>query len=158
MQARAAFREARPTLLQRVAVWWRRPSLDRALAAGASDSALLRIRGEQLVTVQTRTRIADGIELAMADEAARARRPHGSPVQRVALALAHPELVWLVAALRTAADPPPQAVAMALELVTDDAGPLYTPSSAGALRDTARRISAQLLARSEAEPWTAHET
>ena len=113
-------------------MWWRRPSLDRALAAGATGSALLRIRGEHLVTADSRTRIADGIELAMADETARARRPHGSPLQRVALALAHPELVWLVAALRTTADPTPQAVAMALELVTDDAGPLYTPTSATA--------------------------
>jgi hypothetical protein len=35
---------------------------------------------------------------------------------------------------------------MALELVTDDAGPLYTPASATALRDAACRISAALLA------------
>jgi hypothetical protein len=142
-----ALAPSRPTALQRLAVWWRRPSLDRALAAGAADSALLRIRGDQLTDLEARTRIADGLELAMTDEAARARRPHGCALQRVALALAHCELVWLSAALRTTVDPPPQAVAMALELVTDDTGPLYTAVSATALRDAARRISAALLAR-----------
>jgi hypothetical protein len=149
MQAGATSLAARPTLVQRAIVWWRGPSLDRTLAAGAADSAVLRLRARQLVAPASRTRIADGIELAMADEAGRARRPHSSPLQRVSLALAHPELVWLVAALRTTVDPSPRAVALALQLVIDDGGPLYTPRSATELRDTARRISAQLFASSD---------
>ncbi|MDA0164458.1 hypothetical protein OM076_29580 [Solirubrobacter ginsenosidimutans] len=147
MSAQAQASAPSPTFLLRAVVWWRKPSLDRALAAGTTDTAALRLRAEQLVALDSRTRIADGIELAMADEGARARRPHSSPVQRVSLALAHPELVWLVASLRTAGEPSAQAVAQALQLLTDDAGPLYTPKSVTELRDTAGRISTQLIAR-----------
>src|ERR1700754_1717223 len=102
----------RPTLGVRVVVWLRSASLDRALAAGAGGSDLLRLRGEQLVRPRSRARIADWIERAMADQAAGAIRAGGASLQGVAIALAHTDLVWLVAALRTAPEVSPQGVAM----------------------------------------------
>jgi hypothetical protein len=138
-------REARPSLVLRLAVWLRRPALDRALACGARGSAQLELRAAQLVRTDSRERIADWIELAMTAEAGRASQSRSLALQRVSVALAHAELVWLVAALRTTADPSPQAVAMALELVSDDAGPLYAPPTTTALQTTARRISGELL-------------
>lgn len=125
-------------------MWLRRPELDHALASGAGGTALLELRAEQLVRSEERHRIADWIELVMGGHVVQTRRAGGEPLARVAFALAHADLVWLVAALRTMPDPSPQGVAMALELVRDDASPLYTTSSATGLRDVARRIGAQL--------------
>lgn len=135
----------RSTLAMRAVVWLRRPSLDRSLASGANDSPLLRLRAAQLVSPASRAATADLIELALTETTARARLSDDGTLQRVSIALAHAELVWLVAALRTAPDPLPQAVAMALELVRDDASPLYRPLTATALRTSARQITAALL-------------
>jgi hypothetical protein len=82
----------------------------------------------------------------VAGHVVRSRRCGGDPLLRVAVALAHADLVWLVEALRTLPDPSPHGVAMALELVQEDTSPLHAPASATALRDTARRIGARLVA------------
>ena len=103
------------------------------------------MRAEQLLRLDTRAWIADWIELTMTESADQARRGAAVPLQRVAIALAHAELVWLVTALRTSADPSPQSVALALILVTDDASPLYTSSTATALRDRASQVALALL-------------
>jgi hypothetical protein len=132
------------TLPLQVAVWFRRPSLDGALAAGVTGSDLLRLRAEQLVRPRERARIAHWIELVMSEQAGHTRDPGDAALQRVAIALAHADLVWLVAALRTMSDPSPRGVAMAQQLVRDDHGPLYTACSGTALRDQARRIGAAL--------------
>jgi hypothetical protein len=129
----------------RAVVWLRRPSLDRSIACGASDSPLLRLRAAQLVSPAIRTATADLIEFALAEATARARLSDDGTLRRVSIALAHAELVWLAAALRTAPDPSAQAVAMALELVRDDASPLHRPLTATALRTSAKQITAALL-------------
>jgi hypothetical protein len=102
------------------------------------------LRAQQIVRPAARHRIADRLEAVVADQELVA----APPALRVAIGLAHAELVWLIAALRTAPDPSPVAVAMALRLLGDEAGPLYAPRTATALRNAAARIGAELTARS----------
>jgi hypothetical protein len=126
----------------------RHASLDWALADGADAgrSAQLRLRAAQLLEPRTRCRLADRFELVLDDCAAqsRPRVSAAAPLQRESIAAAHGEMLRLVAALRTAQAPCPRGVAMAMRLLTDDAGPLYAPYPGAALRYTAGQIITEL--------------
>jgi hypothetical protein len=121
-----------------------RSGLDARLAAGedpASDPALT-LRSAQLVSAAGRRELARDLERALRHSGRGQSLSAAVPVNQEALAAARPAIEQLIAALRGRAAPRPQGVALAAQLLTEPASPLYTPSEIDA---THRAVLAALL-------------
>jgi hypothetical protein len=134
-----------------------RSGLDARIAAGedpAADAALT-LRGAQLASAGNRRAVADGLERALH----RSRRTRSIsaaiPVNEEALAAARPAIEQLIAALRGNGTKRPQGVALAAQLLTDAASPLYAPSEVNALYGAARAALLALTPQTEGVlTWT----
>jgi hypothetical protein len=127
-------------------VWWRGPSLDRQLAAGANPraSAALALRARRITAPRSRARLADGLMRAI--RAAQtppglsaAMRPHREEVLAVRTVLA-----TLERRLRAPEPASARGVALLQTLLTDGASPLYRPDERGALGSELRAAAAAL--------------
>ena len=134
-------RPARRWTRLRTHIWhW---SLDTRLASGANpaESDALQTRAAQLVAPAYRARLARNIESLVT----RAELPYTltstAPIRRRALLEARAEVLALAERLRTVAYPRPQGVALAADLLTDSAGPLYNREADERIEDAARRAS-----------------
>jgi hypothetical protein len=125
--------------------------LDRRLAAGEDpdSSRLLATRAQHLVSVATRQAVADSWEHLLA------RARHAPAPGHAAMAIradrvlaAEPDVLELIAHLRTALPVAARGVAAARVLLTDGAGPVYHRRAATGLRDALHAAVAHL------EPWT----
>ena len=112
-----------------------------ASGANAAESHALHARAAQLVALAYRARLARNIESIVA----RAEPPYtltaAAPVRRPALLEARAEVLGPAERLRAVADPRPQRVALAADLLTDTAGPLSNPEADEHIEDAARRAS-----------------
>ena len=112
-----------------------------ASGANAAGSHALQARAAQLVAPAYRARLARNIESIVA----RAEPPYtltaAAPVRRRALLEARAEVLGPAERLRAVADPRPQGVALAADLLTDTAGPLSNPEADEHIEDAARRAS-----------------
>ena len=116
----------------------RRGPLDRMLAEGRDPTrdARLALRARQLVEPSRRARLAVALHDAVqsAEEPQRSRFPAAQiPVAAAAVRGCSSELRDLAHAL-TGPHPRVRGVALARELLTDGAGPLYTCATVGELR------------------------
>jgi len=123
----------------RVAPWQRAVArllairLDSMLAAGISpeSSTLLGVRALQLVSTQHRDLAARSMRRIIAEAMSeRARARNGLPVNWAAVRVARTELCDLCDALEAPVPVPARGVALANELLTDGAGPLFHPARA----------------------------
>jgi hypothetical protein len=126
-------------LLARLRAFWRRVELDRQLAQGVAPdtSPALLQRSRVLSSWRVRHTLADGLESVIVEAATPPRRAMGAavPVQREAVLDAQDDLLRLVAALRAEPAAPVRGIAMASQLLTDGAGPVFAPHPRGALRE-----------------------
>lgn len=125
----------------RLRAWWCGAAFDDALAAGldpASDPRLS-AHAARLARPHCVEALADGLERAVAD-ADRPRRAisAAAPISAGEVLAARDDLLALVAVLRTAPEPSPQALALTRRLLIDSTGPLFQPADAGALARAAR--------------------
>ncbi|MFL5853880.1 MAG: hypothetical protein ACJ77G_15560 [Solirubrobacteraceae bacterium] len=117
------------SLLLHIRTRWQRYDLDERLAAGAvpAVSPELELRAGQLMSTSERERIASGIEQSVAQAvsqwppAAAQFVPLGSPQIRECA----PELLAIALRLRDDEPVDVRGVAMASQLLSDGAGPLY---------------------------------
>jgi hypothetical protein len=138
-------------------VLFARPELDARLAAGedpGSDRALS-LRGAQLVSQRGRNEVARDLERALSPARRGQSVSAAIPINEEALAAARPAIEQLIAALRSSATAQPQGVALAAQLLTEAAGPLYAPADTGALHRAARTSLLALTRRTEGVlTWT----
>ncbi len=132
----AAPRIAGVPLRLRVALM--RGRLDAALRDGEEpyESRELSLRAGQLTRRRRRLWLAAALERAVAA----ADRPRGGasvPVHRNAVREARTELLRLAGELAEREHPSPRGVLLATGLLSDGGGPLYRPSSRGALAQAA---------------------
>jgi hypothetical protein len=114
--------------------------LDRELATGASESASPEMarRAEVLRGWRVRHRLADAVERVVIEAVAPGReRGAAIPVQRDEVLTAQPDLLRLVAALRSEPGPPVRSIAAVSLLLTDGAGPMFAPCPRGSLAEAA---------------------
>jgi hypothetical protein len=118
-------------MLRRLRIAAHAQRLDHELAAGASPalSDELAVRAQHLLA--HRADVARGLRRAAAGGG------RDFPVCSAAWLDARPALLALADDLVDFADPAPQGVAMATQLLTDPGGPLYRPGNAGELRAAA---------------------
>lgn len=125
--------------------------LDRRLAAGddPDSSRLLASRAQHLVSVATRQALAESWECLLVRARCASAPGHGAMAIRADRVLAaEPDVLELIAHLRTALPVAARGVAAARVLLTDGAGPVYHRWAATGLRDALQAAVAQL------EPWT----
>jgi hypothetical protein len=131
----------RPGPLDRFRVRWSAPNLDAQLAAGAAPEGERgrAVRASLLVDPAARSELADCwqavLDRSMADS--RWTDPR-MPLLRARLAAANTEIRQLIGALRASAPVSARGVAIARQLLTDGAGPLYNARSALDLGATVR--------------------
>ena len=118
----------------------RRSRLDARLAADedpAADAALS-LRAAQLVSRRARTAVARDLESLLFSS--RTGQSVGAAIQvhTEALDVARPAIEQLIVALRSSETVQPQGVALAMQLLTEAAGPLYAPTAIDALELAAR--------------------
>jgi hypothetical protein len=132
-----------------VRVAWARESLDRRLAEGADPATepLLDARAARILAPSSRASLAAGLErvVATADEPP-ARLSAAVPVRRSAVRGARDELLRLAGELRHMRDPRAEGVAMAEQLLTDGASPLYTAATPDEVARAAREAADALRA------------
>ena len=129
-----------PWTLVRVRVWDRvlgslhSLSLDAQLAAGESPAThrLRAVRAAMLVRPALRHQLARGYQDLLV------RRHSAVPPRTSEVRAAHDEIEQLTAALRAEEPVDPRGVALAALLLTDAAGPLYSPGHPSSVRDEIR--------------------
>ena len=135
---RGAPRRGPFTLRARVLV--RRAVLDRLLAAGADPSwdPELALRAAQLTAPRRRRALAKSLIRVARDADRPARWSCAAPLDRGAVRDAAADLRALAADVR--AEPAPQAISLAEQLLRDPASPLYLPGDGDALRRSVRIV------------------
>jgi hypothetical protein len=131
----------------RLRAWWRRPDLDRALAAGVdpSQNDALTLRSAQLNDSRTLERLASSIEAATDLAAMGGPRPTElTQLRKRAILDARPALLGLALRLRDQDVVATQGAAMASHLVGCGDSPLYVNSVNASLSAYARRASAAI--------------
>ena len=92
-----------------------------------------------------RARVSRGLASNIESLVARAELPYTltstAPIRRRALLEARADVLALAERLRMVADPRPQGIALAADLLTDSAGPLYNHDADERVEDAARRAS-----------------
>jgi hypothetical protein len=136
------WRRLRRTLIAR----WHAAKLDRRLAAGDHPSAgtLLAVRGQQITSRRSRTRVADGLARAVSDSVTTPVFSAAVQPDRREVLAARAVLAVLDRRLRAPEPVTAQGVALLRELLTDGAGPLYRRSERGALGSRLRAAAAAL--------------
>jgi hypothetical protein len=118
--------------------WISAPGLDRLLLAGADPAAspALRRRARTLSRWRRRERLASGLERAVA-EAWGPPAPFSArvPVRRAEVRATQAPMLELATRIRETDGRHPAGLILARRLLTSGAGPLFSPSAAGALRD-----------------------
>jgi hypothetical protein len=117
-----------------------RLELDRRLAGGESpaESPELGRRAQVLSHWRVRHSLADSLERVVIEAIAPARdRGAAVPVQRAEVVSAQPDLLRLVAALRSEPAPSLRSIAAVSLLLADGAGPLFAPHPSGTLAEVA---------------------
>jgi hypothetical protein len=135
------------SLLARLKLLGGRAVLDRQLAAGADPRSSLELtcRAAMLTRRRTVHSLAAGVEQVV--ESAEHPPPRLSaeiPVQAGEVLAARSELLRLAAVLETANRPGVRGLAETAMLLTDGAGPVFTPHLPGTLRDAAIRAAADV--------------
>ncbi|HEY4278940.1 MAG TPA: hypothetical protein VGM91_12000 [Conexibacter sp.] len=138
----SALAPSSPRLRARIRALLHPGGLDRRLAAGADPSRdpELAARAALLLKRSTRSQLASGLESAAAaafDGRIRALSA-AVPVDNAAVEEALDDLAALATRLRAPEPVRPQGVAIARQLLTDGAGPLYAVHAPGALAETVR--------------------
>ncbi len=141
-----------PKLLEPIAVHLAAARLDAELAAGTSAEAgpLHARRARTLVAPRARRSLARSWEhlLSLA-----AQPPHGLsgrvPIRRARVLHAEPEIRALIDALEASGPVPARGVALARQLLTDGAGPVYNRAAAD---DLAERVAQAALELDPARP------
>ena len=124
----------------RVRVVLRRGVLDRLLAAGADTSwgDELGLRAKQVTAPRRRRGLAKSFERAVNEAQRPPRWTCAAPLARDAVRATTPELRALAVGLAEEAAPPPQAIALAEQLVREPGSPMYAPGDERALRECVR--------------------
>jgi hypothetical protein len=130
----------RAPIALRIRVFMRRGVLDRLLAAGADPSwdRELALRAEHLTAPRRRRALEKGLVRAVRDAHGPPRWNCAAPIDRIAVRATTPELRALAASLSREADPVPQGVALAEQLLREPGSPLYAPGEEDALRESVR--------------------
>lgn len=145
------------SILLHIRTRWQRYDLDERLASGAAPTASpeLELRARQLMSTSERERIATGIEQSVAQAvaqwppAAAQFIPLGSPRIRDCA----PELLTIAGRLRDDEPVDVRGVAMASQLLSDGAGPLYRDGRGDLLhRARSVRLALDVSAPMEAAP------
>jgi hypothetical protein len=145
------------SILLHIRTRWQRYDLDERLASGAALDASpeLELRARQLMSTSERGRIATGIEQSVAQAvaqwppAAAQFVPLASPQIRDCA----PELLTIARRLRDDEPVDVRGVAMAAQLLSDGAGPLYRDGRGDLLhRARSVRLALDVSAPVEAEP------
>jgi hypothetical protein len=107
--------------------WWMREELDDRLAHGADPDIdpLLAHRAAQLISPETRVRVAEGLENALTDARRTWSLTARLPLRRADIRACADDIVALVARLRDGHPIDVQGAAMAAQLVFDGISPMY---------------------------------
>ncbi|HYB22310.1 MAG TPA: hypothetical protein VED41_00835 [Solirubrobacteraceae bacterium] len=140
-------REGSHGLRPHIGVLLHRSRLDRMLAEGADPAASreLSLRARQITKLSYRCGVAEGFERALAaTEGPSARLSSAVPPAKYEVRAARAALLELFIELRERASVEPAGVALAKQILTDGASPLYIESRNDALWKALRRATAAL--------------